>query len=184
MRNYQCQTCGEGILLEPAEVEEHGAYCTEHMFSEQFPALDRLADQVSTEEQRGPIRQEENRAATTETHQQEGSVMDQSTAPEAWGYAKKICDAKGNELYTLALRDKLRVTHPNNDFAANADSPVDFYLYTRNANGEELNRVFVNVKENDEFMGSMVVTKTSLVEFAEWVIGQFSEEPQEPEVAR
>lgn len=79
MKNYTCQTCGIGVLLEPAEVEEHGAYCTEHLFSEQFPELDRLADQVSdTEKQPGDLRQDTNRTASTETPDR-SSVMSKST---------------------------------------------------------------------------------------------------------
>lgn len=81
MRNYQCQVCGEGILLEPSEVAESGPLCMEHLFSEEFPALDQLADEASAQEKRPENpRQETTQTASTETHQEEGSVMDQSTA--------------------------------------------------------------------------------------------------------
>lgn len=67
MRNYQCQTCGEGVLLEPREVEESGAFCLEHLFSEEFPALNQLADEASEQEKRpGPVAKQESRTAGLE----------------------------------------------------------------------------------------------------------------------
>lgn len=122
MRNYQCQTCGEGILLEPAEVEEHGAYCTEHMFSEQFPALDRLADQVSDkEEQRGNPRQETNRAAETETPIERNSVMSDSTTTHTrmtearTGYIETQAPERDEFPMGEVLTDGVR--HPEHIFA-------------------------------------------------------------------
>lgn len=78
MRNYTCQTCGEGVLLEPREVEESGAFCLEHLFSEEFPALNELANEASKKEATWPARQDDNQVTQTTT--QEGvEDMDQST---------------------------------------------------------------------------------------------------------
>lgn len=84
MKNYTCATCGEGVLLEPQEVEETGPYCMEHLFSEEFPALNQLADEASDTEQRPGHPAKSSQAAYTETStNEESSVMDQSTGMSA-----------------------------------------------------------------------------------------------------
>ncbi|TLP75510.1 hypothetical protein [Nesterenkonia sphaerica] len=83
MKTYNCQTCGHLVLLEPREVEEIGAYCLEHLFSEEFPALNQLAENVAeTEERPENPRQETPQTAHTETHKK-GSVMNKSTPEPA-----------------------------------------------------------------------------------------------------
>lgn len=83
MKNYQCQICGEGVLLEPREVEESGPYCMEHLFSEEFPALNQLADDAAdTEKQPENPRQETTRTAPI-NHQQEEVAMTHSTPEPA-----------------------------------------------------------------------------------------------------
>lgn len=67
MKNYQCQTCGEGVLLEPREVEDIGPYCMEHLMQMEMSALNALADQARAQEQRlGTARQDDRRTAGTD----------------------------------------------------------------------------------------------------------------------
>lgn len=186
MKNYQCQTCGEGILLEPAEVEEHGAYCTEHMFSEQFPALDRLADQVSDkEEQRGNPRQETNRAAETETPIERNSVMDQSTAPEFWGYTTENFRLYHEDPETFHLRassgptvdqhalkrqETLRVRHTSGPTEEDEDY-IDFHLYRHSINGEEINgKTLVAVDATSgQWLAQLDLARGNFKELAAWL---------------
>lgn len=70
MRNYQCETCGVEIRLEPAEVHQHGAFCGEHML-DQLPALKALADEASAQEKRpgAPYPETNRTAAESVTHE-------------------------------------------------------------------------------------------------------------------
>lgn len=165
-----CQ-CGEEFLREP-----HDNYprCSECFLEHDAPALKILTDQVSTEEQRGPIRQEENRAATTETHQQEGSVMSDSTAPEFWGYSTEYSDPFADEAtahqHSLKRQGTKRVRHTSGPTLEREDY-IDFHLYRHSTDGEEIaGKTLVAVDATSgQWLAQLLLTPSNIKELAAWL---------------